>query len=180
MKYGIDVSQWQGDIDFSKLPSLDFVYIKAGGADNGIYTDTKLYKNWVGFGSTPKGIYWYYYPTIAWELQYMAILEIQKNLGHADLPLAIDVECDTYIAENSLLRLCNRFDSKPMIYTSIGTWQKQLVSAEWETYPLWIANYGVNSPMLPSVFKSWQYWQYTSDGVVAGIKGNVDKSKCAV
>ena len=38
---GIDISHWQGDIDFNKVKNaeIDFCIIKAGGSDAGFYTD---------------------------------------------------------------------------------------------------------------------------------------------
>ena len=49
MHKGIDVSRWQGEIDFNKVKAAgyDFVIIKAGGSDMGFYTDScwkKIYK----------------------------------------------------------------------------------------------------------------------------------------
>ena len=44
--YGIDVSHWQGTIDFKKVAKVcDFVIIKAGGSDAGFYTDKKFERN---------------------------------------------------------------------------------------------------------------------------------------
>jgi GH25 family lysozyme M1 (1,4-beta-N-acetylmuramidase) len=42
---GIDISHWQGDIDFNKVKNaeIDFCIIKAGGSDAGFYTD-KMYE----------------------------------------------------------------------------------------------------------------------------------------
>ena len=44
--------------------------------------------------------------------------------------------------------------------------------------PLWVAHWKVKEPSLPEMWsrsgKSWAVWQYTSEGSVDGIKGNVD------
>ena len=50
MKKGIDVSRWQGDIDWTKVreAGIEFVIIKAGGSDDGFYTDSKFEKNYKG------------------------------------------------------------------------------------------------------------------------------------
>ena len=44
---GIDVSRWQGNIDFNKVKAsgVDFVIIKAGGSDSGFYTDKNFLHN---------------------------------------------------------------------------------------------------------------------------------------
>ena len=48
MHKGIDVSRWQGEIDFTKVKEAgyDFVIIKAGGSDMGFYTDSCWEKNY--------------------------------------------------------------------------------------------------------------------------------------
>ena len=50
MKNGIDVSRWQGDIDWTKVreAGIEFAIIKAGGSDDGFYTDSKFEKNYKG------------------------------------------------------------------------------------------------------------------------------------
>ena len=47
MYKGIDVSRWQGNIDFHqvKAAGIDFVIIKAGGSDAGFYTDKNFHLN---------------------------------------------------------------------------------------------------------------------------------------
>ena len=46
---GIDVSHWQGDIDWktAKKVGLEFAIIKAGGSDKGFYKDSKFEKNYI-------------------------------------------------------------------------------------------------------------------------------------
>lgn len=41
-------------------------------------------------------------------------------------------------------------------------------------YPLWVAEYGVSSPKLPSGWTGWTFWQYSETGTVAGVSGAVD------
>lgn len=48
IKFGVDVSRWQGDFNFSKAKSenVEFAIIKAGGADGGLYRDSKFERNY--------------------------------------------------------------------------------------------------------------------------------------
>ena len=48
MIMGIDISHWQGNIDFNKVKAsgIDFVIIKAGGSDKGFYKDPKFEENY--------------------------------------------------------------------------------------------------------------------------------------
>lgn len=45
---GIDVSHWQGDINWAsvKADGINFAIIKAGGSDDGFYTDSKFETNY--------------------------------------------------------------------------------------------------------------------------------------
>ncbi|HRS66976.1 MAG TPA: GH25 family lysozyme, partial [Spirochaetia bacterium] len=47
---GIDVSHWQGTIDWNKVKAagIQFAIIKAGGSDAGTYTDSKWEANYKG------------------------------------------------------------------------------------------------------------------------------------
>lgn len=49
---GIDVSYWQGIIDWAKVKAagISFAIIKAGGSDDGFYTDSKWETNYKGAG----------------------------------------------------------------------------------------------------------------------------------
>ena len=66
---------------------------------------------------------------------------------------------------------------KPIIYTSAGAWRKVFGDAlqEWAAhYPLWVAHYDVERPMLPAEWDTAVLWQYTSRGSHPGVRGHVD------
>ena len=46
-KFGIDISHWQGDFDFkkAKLEGVQYVILKCGGGDSGLYKDSKFERN---------------------------------------------------------------------------------------------------------------------------------------
>lgn len=60
---GIDVSHWQGTIDWDKVKAagIKFAIIKAGGSDAGFYTDSKWEANYMGAKSAgiPIGAYYF-------------------------------------------------------------------------------------------------------------------------
>ena len=61
---GIDVSHWQGDIDYEAVKNsgkVDFVIIKAGGSDSGFYEDSKFREYLDGFNSVDIPILGAYY-----------------------------------------------------------------------------------------------------------------------
>lgn len=66
-----------------------------------------------------------------------------------------------------------------MIYTSPGFWNSygkikgsNRFDQKWAYFPLWVAHYGCDSPMVPKPWKKWLFWQYsaTGDGVKFGAE----------
>ncbi len=51
------------------------------------------------------------------------------------------------------------------LYTAPGFW-KQYGSQDpkWARRPLWVANWGVTTPVVPAPWKTWTYWQFTNKG----------------
>lgn len=45
------------------------------------------------------------------------------------------------------------------------------------SYPLWLASYTSITPAAPAPWNAWLFWQYTSQGSIPGISGNVDRNK---
>ena len=60
---GIDVSHWQGTIDWNKVKKagIEFAIIKAGGSDAGFYTDSKWEANYKGAKAAGISIGAYYF-----------------------------------------------------------------------------------------------------------------------
>jgi MYXO-CTERM domain-containing protein len=62
----------------------------------------------------------------------------------------------------------------PMIYTAEGYWDADVASTAFAANPLWVANWGVTCPSLPTGWSNWEFWQDADNGSVAGISGAVD------
>jgi uncharacterized protein (TIGR03382 family) len=62
----------------------------------------------------------------------------------------------------------------PMIYTAEGYWDASVASTAFGSNPLWVANWGVTCPTLPTGWTNWDFWQDADNGTVAGITGAVD------
>lgn len=81
------------------------------------------------------------------------------------------------------LRLVKRsLGERPIIYTNDSSWQATGDTTEFALagHPLWVAQWGVRSPLVPAgdwAGQSWSVWQYASDGSVDGIDGNVDRDR---
>jgi Glycosyl hydrolases family 25/Divergent InlB B-repeat domain len=72
---------------------------------------------------------------------------------------------------------------RAMIYSSPHFWRTYLGDTTWfadHGYALWIAHWGVPSPMVPAADwggHGWTYWQWTSTGHISGIGPNVDRDR---
>ena len=64
---------------------------------------------------------------------------------------------------------------KPMLYLNLNSWETLLGRTQsLHSYPLWVAQWGVNAPTSFGGWADWLCWQWSSPGPLAGIQGNVD------
>ena len=62
----------------------------------------------------------------------------------------------------------------PIIYTDPGFWDALPNTSQFADNILWVANWGVSCPSLPSGWSTWKFWQNADNGTVSGISGGVD------
>lgn len=193
MKKGIDVSDWQGAINWPavKASGVEFAYIKLGGADDGVYFDSMAFANAIEChrARIPYGFYWFFASAhpVAAQLEKIGVGLAQA--GTYSLPVGIDIESKRFSpfphsAEvDSGLALCDALAEEghdPIIYTGPSFWNNAWAYSVARTkspmvkYRLWIANYGVQSPSIPMGWTKHFIWQYSQTGSVSGIAGNVD------
>jgi len=184
---GIDVSLYQGIINWASVKSQKtFAFIKATQGNS--ITDPKFSTNWSGAKAVgiPRGAYHFYqfrFDPISQANLFCSKLVTDKG----ELPPVVDVEDTATPANASQLKLfidtvTSSLGIRPIIYTGSWWW----TNARWggsvpwaKDYALWVAYYSLTAavPVLPTDWKTYQYWQYTSSGVVAGISGNVDLNR---
>ena len=186
-KVGIDVSSWQGDINFDKLKKagVDFVMIRVGtqsdfGEDSVL--DKRFIKNIEGANKAgiPAGIYYYSYATNKEEAKEQALWVYEKIKDYQiDLPIAFDWESWSYF--NNLNLNLNEFNE--VSYTFLDTLKEKgyktyiYGSRNYLTYifipkhDVWLAHYYVDETDYQGEFKMWQI---CDDGNVDGIYGYVD------
>ena len=195
---GIDVSRWQGDIDFKAVRDAgnSFVFIKA--TEGATYVDPRFASHWrsANDAGLHTGAYHFFRATSSTPTaQRDNIVKTLRDVGFdsAVHALAIDIETagntaatPAQMADNAheLLTLIAADDllkgTLPLIYCDNNTWKNHLDSARYDFsgYRLWIAHWNVAAPTVPDTWKnagkSWSVWQYSSTGRVAGVQGNVD------
>ena len=185
MKKGIDVSKWQGNVDFNKVKAVgyDFVIINAG---YGRYLSQKdpyfeqNYKNAKAAG-LGVGAYWYSYATTASEAKQEAEIFLQAIKGKAfDYPVVYDIEdsAQSKLSQGTVGSLIESFCGyleKAGYYVSLYSYADFLnnkVPAQCkQKYDVWVAAFDVSKPPYNG---NYGMWQYTSKGGVSGVNGNCD------
>lgn len=181
---GIDVSHWQGIIDFSKLPEdLDFAIIKVGGSDKGFYKDGKFERNYNGFTDRGISVGAYYFVGKNFKTSQDGKADAQRFLSLIkgkifDYPICLDLESTSPRDIAGVTQACISFLEElekngyyAMIYASdISGFKDRLYIEKLAKFDKWVARYGSE----PKYVKSYGIWQSSSTGVVPGINGNVD------
>ena len=192
-KMGIDVSQWQGDINWSQVKSagVEFAFIRVGyrgSATGKLAVDSYYKKNIEGAlaANIKVGVYFFSQATTVQEAKEEATYtyNLIKNYN-ISFPVAFDTEfydsahsgrADKLDSSTRTL-MANIFCSEianygytPMVYSGTYFMNNHLQMSLLSKYQIWVAQY--NSTL---TYKgSYKCWQYSSTGRVNGINGNVD------
>lgn len=176
---GIDVSKYQGAINWGAVPSsgVSYAFIKVGSTKSGV--DPYFAANVAGAQAAGirTGVYIYSYATSVES----AVNEANLVLGwiadyNINFPVAFDVEDKTLagLDAGTVTAMCNAFCDviasagyHPIVYTGTNFYKKHITPDL--RYDIWIAQYG-NSCDIPG----HAIWQASQTGSVAGVAGNVD------
>ena len=188
---GIDISHWNGDIDFNKVKAsgIEFVIIKAGGSDRGFYTDSKFRENYEKAKAAGLfvGAYYFvgkkFYGDLSGIEDAKRFIKILQGMQF-EYPVYLDVETTDArykeLATDAAIAFCSTMEAAGYyvgIYASdISGFKEKLNHSRLEAYAHWVARYGKK----PEVCKEGVIHQYSSKGAVDGIVGSVDldKSSC--
>ena len=187
---GIDVSSYQGKIDWQqvKAAGISFVMIRVGGRGYGqagnLFADQKAQEYYAGAKQAGLLVGAYFFSQAlnteeALEEAKFA-LELTKD-WEMDLPLAFDWEfvnddgrsatSDMYTVAMCTRAFCDEIrlaGRDAMVYVSM--WFGYPYFEEFQDYPTWIALY---TDEMDYAYE-FRMWQYTASGSVPGIKGDVD------
>ena len=183
---GIDVSVWNGNIDWDAVKNeVDFAIVRLGYIGNNENSlDSKFERNYSECKrlGIPVGVYVYNYVKTEARIQECANWVLsQLNGKHLDLPVYIDMEDNSIagIGIDILTNLCIAFNSViestgrwAGVYANLNLYNNYLNKDEIKArYTTWIAHYGVDENKYNG---QYDILQYTSTGHIAGINGNVD------
>lgn len=179
----IDVSTWQGTIDWKKVKAAGYGHaiLRAGYGREVSQKDAQFeanYKNAKAAG-VKLGVYWYSYAddVASAKLEAAACLTVLKGKTF-EMPVFFDMEESKQMAfgKATLTSMAKAFCEAVKkggyaagVYANPNWFRNYLDYDELrKTYPIWLAQY-YTSPSLEC-----DVWQYSSEGTVSGISGNVD------
>ena len=188
---GIDVSKYQGDIDWRKVKDsgIKFAIIRAGYGKETYQKDPYFdinYKNAKAVGM-PIGVYWYSYAATIeeGEDEAKACLEIIKG-KQFEWPIYYDIEEKSILDKGKdfvssvATKFCKYLEDKKYfcgIYASAYPLNNSFDKDCKDKFAIWVAHYGVDRP---GYHGNWGIWQYSNTGSVNGISGNVDLDKAVI
>ncbi len=194
-KIGIDVSKWNGEIDWVKARNagVEFAIVRAGyrGSVTGSLVEDPLFKdNMRGAkqAGIPVGVYFFTQAVdeveaveeasavlnlvAEYELDYPIFIDTEGagGNGRAD---GLDAEQRTLVCEAFCRTIANAGKSVG-VYASRNWLTNNLLTEKLDHYQTWLAEYR----KVPLYQGYYQMWQYTSKGTVDGISGKVDMDIC--
>ena len=183
---GIDISEFQGEIDFEEVrrSGIEAVYIRVGAGE---YTDEYFAENYERAKAAGLKIGFYHYVTARSveegrrQARFFASLSAGRE---PDMRLAMDFEYFgslsvsqiNAISEAYLDELTALTRREAVIYSDLSNARNIFSRALAEKYPLWAAQYGADEPSANGKWREWVGFQYTDEGRVGGIYGNVDRN----
>lgn len=191
IKAGIDVSKWNGDIDWGKVKNagVEFAIVRAGyrGLSTGSLVEDPCFKtNMQGAASAGLEVGVYFFSQAVneveaveeasavlklireYELDYPIFIDSESTgrNGRAD---GLDVETRTLVCE-AFCRTIENAGYEAGVYANRNWYNNNLIANRLESYYIWLAEYR----SIPLYEGYYNMWQYTSSGKIDGIDGNVD------
>ncbi len=190
-KAGIDVSKWNGDIDWDKVKNagVEFAIVRAGyrGSVTGSLVEDPYFRTNMK-GATASGVQVgvYFFTQAVNEVEAVeeasAVLDLVREYD-LDYPIFIDTEgaggngrADGLDPETRTLvceAFCRTIENagyRAGVYASRNWYNNNLQTERLENYYIWLAEYR----SIPLYQGYYRMWQHTSKGRIDGIEGNVD------
>lgn len=193
-RLGVDVSQYQGDIDWQAVAEdgVSFAFIRLGfrgyGAEGTIVLDTTFHQNMEGAKAAglDVGVYFFSQATSVWETLEEAYFVLEQLEGYTlDLPVVFNWE---FIDNNGSARTNSVSGQSITLYNQV--FMEQMEKSGYDTmiyfnqtlgylyldlellsdHPFWLASYRD----YPTFYYDFDLWQYSDNGTINGIEGDVD------
>ncbi|HEX2446909.1 MAG TPA: GH25 family lysozyme [Methyloceanibacter sp.] len=187
---GIDVSYWQGDIDWTaaREAGVHFAFIKA--TEGGDHLDPKFLDNWNAAkrAGIARGAYHFIYwcrPANEQALWFMLnvpadsdalppVLDLEWNSHSKTCPGKVDRELALKKIKIMLDAMHAHTGKRPIIYTD-PKFHREILEGEFTDYHFWLRSVAAE-PEVVYRQRPWSFWQFTTTGTVPGVKGKVDRN----
>ncbi len=182
---GIDVSYFQGTIDWSAVAGAGVAYSFVRVSDGTDFVDPQFSANWSGSRTAgiKHGAYQLFRPSQDPIAQADLLLTKTGPMKPDDLPPVIDVEVTDGLGPTAVATAVKKWVAHvdaaigrpPIIYTGFYFWRDSVGGPDLTSSPLWHAQYTTAAcPDIAAPWTDWAFWQYTSSGTIAGIAHAVD------
>ncbi|MCM1577662.1 MAG: Ig-like domain-containing protein [Ruminococcus sp.] len=188
---GIDVSKWNGDVDWAAVRmsgEASYAMIRASyGSED---TDPKLVQNVKGCeeNGIPYGFYHYIYAHSVTEAKREAAYFLNVIAPYSpEYPVVLDIEEDFYklMDKREVTDIVVTFMEElenagyyAMIYSYAKFINEYLYLDDIKDYDIWVACWGDSDKLAESYSYHYGMWQYTETGKIAGIDEYVDLNYC--
>ncbi len=189
---GIDVSKWNGNIDWAKVKAagVNYVIIRIGyrgSTQGGLIDDAKFKENIAGATKAGLQVGCYFVTQAVNEVEAIeeASVALNRVAGYSlSYPIYLDVEASNgrgdKIDKATRTAVCKAFCQtvsnagyRAGVYANKSWLTNKIDASQLSGYSIWVAQYYDTC----TYTGSYDIWQYTSKGSVDGIKGNVDLNK---
>ncbi len=187
MLKGIDVSEYQGDINWKAVADSGVAYCFVKATEGVESRDPMFAKNWAGMRSVGiiRSAYHFFIAKKDPKVQANNFLGLTRSVWDTnDLPPVLDLEKSYGLSPNEVIDKAGiwldtveaSIGRRPLLYTFPNFWHETLGNSPrlGANYRLWIAHYETNNPWIPGGWKSWSFHQYSESGTVPGISGPCD------
>ncbi len=201
---GIDVASFQhpngAAINWAQVTGAGYTFAAVKGTEGNYYTNPYYASDVAAARAAGLYVTGYHFaiPNVSSAVN-QADYAVQNGSYAGDgrtLPLELDVEYDPYtssdhtnscygLTPSQMVSWISAFDGEvqrltgqvPIIYTAASWWNACTGgSSAFAASQLWTASYATSSPVLPTGWPAWMFWQYTSSGTVPGVTGSTDLS----
>ena len=177
---GVDVSSYQGTIDWKELANNDlhFAFVKA--TEGSTFVDKYFLNNWTESNKTQLyvGAYHFFSFESSGATQAENFIKTVGKLNTNNLPPVIDIEYYNSDLEisiqdireeilNMATALEKEYGKKPILYVTKETYE-DFVVGYFENFPIWVRSVFYK----PNFVKEWNFWQYSNRHILDGYKGS--------
>jgi lysozyme len=180
---GVDVSSFNGAIDWSQVAASGRKFAIARTSDGLSFVDPLFDVNYQGIKAAGmvRGSYHFFEPSqdpVAQAQLVLSILSKYGPLGPGDLVPMLDVEVIGGASQAAVVAgieawvaaIRQATGRSPIVYAGAGFWNSLGDPSQASAGTnLWVANWAVTCPDVPSGWNNWLFWQYSDHEFVPGI-----------